>query len=166
MWVDTGGWDGVIKMEERTQTEPMFRTAPAPKQYVVGFMFSPSRRSVVLIRKNRPNWQAGKWNGVGGKIELTDKSPVHAMQREFQEETGVPFVSNWNHFATLRGANDVIYVYRTFDESIEHATTVTDEEVGKHFTNDLPRDVLPNLRFLIPLALTPGYAHTEFFFED
>lgn len=164
MWVDTGGWDGVIKTEERT--DPLYRNAPALRKYVVGFMFSTSRRSVLLIRKNRPSWQAGKWNGIGGKIEVTDRFPVFAMQREFQEETGVPFVSNWDHFATLNGPNDKIYVFRTFDDSIQYAQTVTDEEVGKHFTNELPRDVLPNLRFLIPLALTPGYAHTDFYFED
>jgi 8-oxo-dGTP diphosphatase len=174
MWVDTGGWNGNIKTEGTPPppptvlwSDPLYRTAaPAPKKYVVGFMFSPSKRSVVLIRKNRPSWQAGKLNGVGGKIELTDKSPVAAMQREFQEETGVPFVSNWSHYATLHGPNDKIYVFRTFDESIQYAQTVTDEEVGKYFANDLPADVLPNLRFLIPLALTWGYAHTDFYFED
>ena len=38
---------------------------------------------VVLTHKNRPAWQAGKLNGVGGKIELLE-SPVAAMVREFE----------------------------------------------------------------------------------
>ena len=36
-------------------------------KYVVGFMFSPDKQFVALIRKNRPEWQAGKLNGIAGK---------------------------------------------------------------------------------------------------
>ena len=38
-------------------------------KYVTGFLFSPDKKSVVLINKNRPAFQVGKLNGVGGKIE-------------------------------------------------------------------------------------------------
>jgi len=37
--------------------------------YCLGFAFYRSRRKVVLIRKTKPDWQRGKLNGVGGKIE-------------------------------------------------------------------------------------------------
>jgi len=36
------------------------------KRYVLGFCFGPSLTTVVLIKKNRPAWQAGRLNGVGG----------------------------------------------------------------------------------------------------
>ena len=39
------------------------------ERMVVGFAFTEDRRSVILIRKNRPEWQAGRLNGVGGHIE-------------------------------------------------------------------------------------------------
>jgi 8-oxo-dGTP diphosphatase len=40
-----------------------------PTQYVLGFLFDPSQKDVVLIKKLKPEWQKGKLNGVGGKIE-------------------------------------------------------------------------------------------------
>ena len=73
-----------------------FREAqnPSPKkvavEYVLGFMFNEAESKVLLVWKNRPAWQAGKLNGVGGKIEAGE-TPVQAMNREFAEETG--FVS-------------------------------------------------------------------------
>ncbi len=39
------------------------------KGYVLGFAFDEDYEWVALIKKNRPQWQAGKLNGVGGKIE-------------------------------------------------------------------------------------------------
>ena len=62
-------------------------TQPVMK-YVVGYCFDPYFEHVVLIEKARPEWQAGKLNGVGGKIEPKE-TPRRAMVREFQEEAGV-----------------------------------------------------------------------------
>ena len=39
-----------------------------PTRYVLGFLFRDNCTSVVLIRKDKPRWQAGLLNGVGGKI--------------------------------------------------------------------------------------------------
>jgi 8-oxo-dGTP diphosphatase len=58
------------------------------KSYVLGFMFNEAKNRVVLIQKKRPEWQKGKWNGVGGHIE-PGESCEHAMVRTFREETGV-----------------------------------------------------------------------------
>lgn len=69
-----------------------FRQAmhPTPKavahRYVLGFMFDHEEKHVLLIWKNRPKWQAGKLNGIGGKIEAGE-TPLQAMEREFTEET-------------------------------------------------------------------------------
>jgi len=50
---------------------------------VVGFCFTLNQQLVVLILKNKPEWQRGKLNGVGGKIKIdTDESPLDAMVRE------------------------------------------------------------------------------------
>lgn len=56
-------------------------------EYVLGIMFSEDEKKVLTIWKNRPSWQAGKLNGIGGKIEAGE-SPLEAMHREFIEETG------------------------------------------------------------------------------
>lgn len=55
------------------------------KSYVVGFMLDQAREHVVLIEKNRPAWQAGKLNGVGGKVE-PGEFPVNAMQPRRKEK--------------------------------------------------------------------------------
>ena len=60
------------------------------QEYVVGFLFDEDARryhktghgNVVLIEKNRPAWQAGRLNGVGGHIEIGE-TPDEAISREF-----------------------------------------------------------------------------------
>lgn len=67
---------------------------------VLGFGFTNDNR-VALIRKIRPDWQRGSFNGVGGHIE-PGESPVDAMVREFMEETGVKIDKwHWTQFAKL-----------------------------------------------------------------
>jgi 8-oxo-dGTP diphosphatase len=73
--------------------------------YVVGFMFSIDVLTVALIRKQKPAFQAGLLNGIGGKIEEGER-PVLAMIREFKEETIYPLDPIWNHFAAMDGVNN------------------------------------------------------------
>jgi len=78
-------------------------TGPTKANYVVGFLFSEDLQKVVLIRKTKPEWQAGMLNGVGGKIEEME-SPVEAMVREFEEEAGKRIeAALWNNFCTMTG---------------------------------------------------------------
>lgn len=74
------------------------------KRYVLGFyFFLGDPMKVVLVRKNKPEWQKGLLNGPGGKIEETDPTPEHAMVREMVEETGIITTpDDWRHFATMR----------------------------------------------------------------
>jgi 8-oxo-dGTP pyrophosphatase MutT (NUDIX family) len=59
-------------------------------EYACGLAFDPSREYVLLVWKNKPAWQAGKLNGVGGAFEPdADNSYRDTMAREFLEETGV-----------------------------------------------------------------------------
>ena len=60
-----------------------------PNQYEVGFEFTASNDLVLLIRKNRPEWQKGKLNGIGGHIKVGE-TPLEAMRREFEEEDNTP----------------------------------------------------------------------------
>ncbi len=74
------------------------------QKYVVGFLFDESMSNVALIRKNKPAWQAGLLNGIGGKIE-DGEAPAYAMSREFKEEAGL-WVATWRHFCTMAGTNN------------------------------------------------------------
>ncbi|MFC5598469.1 NUDIX hydrolase [Deinococcus cellulosilyticus] len=119
--------------------------------HVLGFAFDPSATQVVLIQKNRPAWQQGKLNGVGGKIE-EGETPLQAMCREFEEETGLR-LDNWQHFATLIGSGLEVFCFETRTEHLHLLHSCTDEEVSVYPLPDLPEHVHHNLRYLIPLAL-------------
>ena len=125
--------------------------------YACGFLFSPDRQRVLLIRKRRPAWQAGKLNGVGGKIERGE-SPAEAMRREFREEAGLD-VRDWQEILTLSGGDDAGsgiawrgHFFRAFGD-IDAARAMTDETLELHAVAALPRDTIPNLHWMIPLML-------------
>lgn len=131
---------------------------PTPT-HCVGFFFDPSRTRVWLIRKNRPEWQAGRLNGIGGKIELGE-TPHAAMAREFEEEAGLR-VECWEEVVRLdhRARDGCIAFFRAFaasDDEFLRPRSCTDEDIGFYPVFDvigLRDDVLPGLRVEIPLAL-------------
>ncbi len=75
--------------------------------YVVGFLFSADMESVALIEKQKPEWQRGFLNGIGGKVE-GGETPAAAMQREFGEEANYQFhaAPEWKHFCAMSGINN------------------------------------------------------------
>ena len=140
------------------QTPPT-PTPPTPRvqSYACGFLFAPDRTRVLLIRKRRPAWQAGKLNGVGGKLELGE-SPLEAMRREFREEAGLD-VADWQEVLTITGDDDAGsgvgwrgHFFRAFGD-VDAARSQTDEQLERHPVRPLPGDVIPNLHWMIPLML-------------
>lgn len=130
------------------------------QRYVLGFAFDSNCR-VALVRKDRPQWMAGKWNGIGGKIEPGEPA-IAAMVREFAEETGVHSPESvWQHFATMRDVNGgheiVCYVTLWNPEDLDLVRTMESEEIRIFDGDLLTRDDIPmmsNLRWLIPMSLT------------
>lgn len=52
-----------------------------------------------------PDYHAGKWNGLGGKLEA-DESPLEASVRELREESGLDLPAAWFHpMGTLQFPN-------------------------------------------------------------
>lgn len=125
-------------------------------KYVVGFLIDQEfdQGQVALIRKTKPEWQKDKFNGIGGKIE-DGESPLAAMIREFREETGVT-VEGWEQFASITDEKTWhVVFFRSFDRNLIHKVkTVTEEEVILCDIDDLPDNVLDNLRWLLPMALS------------
>ena len=122
-------------------------------EYVCGFAFNRDRTEVALIEKAKPEWQRGQWNGIGGKIE-PGEYPSEAMAREFEEETGWSVqASRWYPFAVLFGKGYRVTFYVALDVRIAHCVTATDERVQCWAVDALPDKVIPNLKWLIPLAL-------------
>jgi 8-oxo-dGTP diphosphatase len=116
--------------------------------YVVGFHFR--NGEVALIAKNRPDWQRGRLNGIGGHIEVGE-TPLEAMSREFQEEAGVRGQLNWRQFCLVYGDSYELYCFAS-QYSGEPIRTMTDETVGWYSIDHLPDNILSNLRWLIPMA--------------
>lgn len=128
-------------------------------KYVLGFAFTESKQMVVLIEKQKPEWQKGKFNGVGGKVEESDPDPMYAMTREFQEETGV-LIHTWDHFADMVFENDImgggaiVHCFRTFTNQVIECKTIEQEKIVIIHSDELNKyPVIKNLLILIPMAM-------------
>lgn len=120
--------------------------------YCLGFAFCQNR--VLLIGKLRPDWQNGKCNGIGGKIEVSDKSYRAAMVREFKEETGKDTLeTDWKFVGTMMFGHSNIEVYKIAFEVEWTPFNEHDEKCAWYDIDKLPDNVIPNLRWLIPLML-------------
>ncbi len=123
---------------------------------VIGFCFDSTMQNVALILKNKPEWQKGCLNGIGGKKEDRDNYSYDVMIREFQEETGVKTIDeNWNQFAILAGLEWLVYCFYCKDTAIYDAVRTTEsEEIIKISVSDLSiYKTIRNLQWLIPLAI-------------
>lgn len=122
------------------------------KEYVIGFLFDRSSKNVLLIKKNRPEWQNGKLNGVGGHIEKGEK-PIEAMIREFKEETGL-LITNWKFIISTEGPEFKVYFYSSFG-NLEESKSITDEQLQiiKVEYIYFMSDIIYDLKWIIPLSL-------------
>jgi len=134
-------------------------TSDLPKSYVLGFLFEEAdldHQFVVMIKKTKPHWQAGKFNGVGGHRKI-DESPHQAMIREFHEETGV-FTTVWYLFAIMTYHNgDKVWCYTAANtQDVANCGTQGVEEIHKMIRDRLCDRVptLPNIRWLIEMAIS------------
>lgn len=119
--------------------------------YVAGFAFDTLAETVLLVKKNRPKWQAGRLNAIGGHIEAGE-TPALAMVREFEEETGIKSEeSDWEIIAVMTGPDWVVYFYKSFTLEIKGFKQKTDEEIVEININQLFIDDLhlhPSLYWL------------------
>lgn len=129
-------------------------------------MFDDITSSVVLVHKQRPKWQQGFWNGVGGNIE-PGETPLQAMVREYGEEAGM-IHRDWTHFGTLcvnprqtreGPVHDTVWLYRACCQACfvqSRTPRGADERIAVFEIRDLPR-VVPNLRWMVPMAASLSY---------
>lgn len=129
-------------------------------EYVLGFVYI-GEDKILLQQKNRGGkYLEGKLNGLGGKIEKYDVSPLEAMDREYSEETGDNRLLHWKSFGLLR-YNDgdvILHVFYTnvsedFYDNYEFKSD--DPNAEKLFVlskRNLDWDAcVHNLRYLLPL---------------
>jgi 8-oxo-dGTP diphosphatase len=124
-------------------------------EYVLGFRFNEHKTQVVLIEKLKPEWQKGKYNGIGGKIE-TNETPIKAMVREFKEETSLDTNEEDWSYQTIMTDNSSwkVHVFMSVG-SIKQCKTMETEKVIHASSSILPDKAHWNLHWLIPLCLDP-----------
>lgn len=114
-------------------------------------------KDVLLILRNKDDWQKGKLNLPGGKIE-PGETPIEAAFRELKEETGIACsVLDIRILGELYCNDGIIPVaYCPFHTSANAPRTMSPEEgaivsmPAQHALAD-PR-LIPNLKLMIPLC--------------
>lgn len=131
---------------------------PPPIQYVLGFAFTPDDK-VALIQKTKPQWQAGFFNGVGGKLKAGE-TPEQAMSREFLEETGVQIASDmWEYRGLMVGSGWRVFVYTVMSTRVNSVRTMEEEKVELVPMPLIPMtNVISNVPVLLSLCLMPDDA--------
>ena len=109
---------------------------------------------VLLVRKDRPKWQKGRYNLVGGKIEKGE-TPIEAAVRELKEETGLePAVDCVIQMGKIIGSWGVVHcikipvLYNEPNPREGETEKVVWMEWEKIRNHDL---LIPNLRVIIPM---------------
>lgn len=120
------------------------------QKYCLGFLFDKAAERVALILKNKPEFLAGKFNGLGGKVEPGEPS-WKAMDREFKEEAGLAYVG-WHYCAGMSGPNFEMDVFAARDSRIDLVQTKEEEPVEVFYMDNLPPNIVPNLAWLLPMA--------------
>ena len=122
------------------------------KHFAIGFVFNEAEDAVLLIKKRKPKWQAGHWNGVGGKIE-EGETPLKAINREFREETGV--VHAFEHVITFVCPSGTVFVFKAISEHEEIMFEQLEIEQLKVWRLVLlPHNMMANLKWIIPVCLS------------
>lgn len=133
------------------------------KKYVVGIVFYENK--IILIRKNRPTWQAGRLNGVGGKVKQYENF-YDAMIRECHEECNLVLTS-WAYLGLLTDIYSYeVQYFRAFTSTLELVNSNTDENIEIFNISDLKySEVVPPTDIFIRLALHDLYSPIELIVE-
>ena len=121
----------------------------------LAFIFNDDLSKVLLVHKQRPDWQKGRINAVGGKIEPYEE-PLDCIKREVREETGLDVPrKDWIECGEVyfSSVDTSMYVFTTQWLGDEADAVQCDHEEIEWFPyNHLPPNILTNLTWLVPLC--------------
>lgn len=125
------------------------------KKYTIGALFTPDFEEVLLIEKQRPDWQKGRLNFPGGHIEDGEVG-CECVSREFKEEANVLIKPmDWFYIGMIENEGEyfVEFFAAVYNEN-EHGDvkSLTSEELHWVNCDKLPSKVISNLHWLVPFA--------------
>jgi 8-oxo-dGTP diphosphatase len=126
----------------------------------------------ILLAMKKRGFGAGKWNGVGGKIEAGESIEA-ALVRECQEEIGIT-PKSWKAVAELDFVQDSttdpwhMYVYAYISYEWEGEPTESEEMSPQWFTTDqIPyKDMWDDDEYWLPKVLTGKLITGTFVFDE
>ena len=123
------------------------------QQFSLGFVFDSSLKQVLLMHKERPASQAGKVNGLGGKVEAGEDSRA-CVVREIKEEADLSTVSeNWVYAGAMRSDEWTIDVYGlAYTGEMSDAASMEEQRVEWFPVDSLPANSMSNLAWLVPFV--------------
>lgn len=125
------------------------------QQFTLGFIFDTSLKKILLVHKNKPAWQKGKINGIGGKLRKNESRKVGIRRETFEESGLIIPARSWTYVATIKDSPETtIYVLTAvYNNDLSDAKSKTGEKVQWFKTIKLPNTTISNLMWLIPLCL-------------
>lgn len=134
------------------------------KKYVVSFIFIPNCDHVWMIRKNKPEWQKGCLNGIGGKVEKNE-TYRNAAIRELKEESGV-YIGHLSEIGYMHGKNNdgskfkVVIFAAISDQELR---TIESQEIGIYRVSTIARgNHIENVPMIIEACKYYLLGHSHF----
>jgi 8-oxo-dGTP pyrophosphatase MutT (NUDIX family) len=130
-------------------------------EYSLGFLFDINKKFVLLVERQKNDWQKGLINGIGGAQEESENT-VGCMIREFEEETTIhTSESDWVHFCNLISYDCYVgcfFSYYSHDFHTDFENINTKEKIIKVKIKEIFNyKCIPNVYWLIPMALSHSF---------
>jgi len=106
------------------------------------------------MHKNRPAWQDGLINGLGGKVEEVEDT-FTTISREIEEESGLKIKeSEWIKSGKVYSGTFTMDVFGcVYGGGKEDAKTKEDEEIEWFSISALPPNTVENIPWLVHITL-------------
>ena len=122
--------------------------------YTIGVYFDEKLEKIALILKKRPEWQKGKFNFPGGRIE-ENETPEECVAREFKEECCI-YTNKWEwiRIGEIKGEGYVVYILASQHKYQNgELKTGEDQQVMWFNIDNLPCNRIPNVKWIMFYAL-------------
>lgn len=124
------------------------------QKYVVAFVFNTDFTSVLLMHKNRPAWQDGLVNGLGGKVN-DGEDTFATVSREVEEESGLQISKDsWVKVGKVHSGSFTMDVFgHRYEGDMNDAVTKEDEPIEWFKVSELPSNIIENVPWLVNITL-------------